>query len=102
MNLAILESGSKQYLVNPGSKIQIEKILGNVGETIKLDKVLLVSKDGNTEFGKPVLSNAVVEAKILKQGRSKKLVVFKYKAKSKYRRKQGHRQDYTELEIISI
>jgi|SRR4051812_43412091 large subunit ribosomal protein L21 len=102
MNLAIVESGGKQYLVSPKSKIQVEKIEGNVGDVVKLDKVLLSAADKDVKFGAPLIDGAVVEAKILKQSRSKKILVFKYKAKSKYRRKQGHRQHYTELEITSI
>ena len=102
MNLAIIESGSKQYLVKKGDKIQIEKIVGEVGNSIKLDKVLMVADGANVTIGKPFISDASVEAKVLKQARSKKVIVFKYKAKSKYRRKQGHRQNYTELEITKI
>ncbi|MEK7075713.1 MAG: 50S ribosomal protein L21 [Patescibacteria group bacterium] len=102
MNLAIIESGSKQYLVKKGDKIQIEKIAGEVGSLIKLEKVLMVADGANVTVGKPFISDASVEAKVLKQARSKKIIVFKYKAKSKYRRKQGHRQNYTELEIIKI
>jgi len=102
MNLAIIESGGKQYLVMPKSKIQIEKIEGNVGDTVTLDKVLFSAKDGAIQTGAPLLKSASVSAIILKQSRSKKILVFKYKAKSKYRRKQGHRQHYTELEITAI
>jgi len=102
MNLAIIESGGKQYLVSPNSTIQVEKIAGNAGDTVKLEKVLLVADDKSLNLGKPYLAGAAVEAKILKQARSKKILVFKYKSKSRYRRKQGHRQDYTELEITKI
>ena len=102
MNLAIIESGSKQYLVKKGDKIQIEKIAGEIGDSIKLDKVLMLAEGTEVTLGKPFISGASVEAKVLKQARSKKVVVFKYKAKSKYRRKQGHRQNYTELEITKI
>ena len=102
MNLAIIESGSKQYLVKKGDKIQIEKIAGEIGSSIQLEKVLMVSDGADVTIGKPFISGASVEAKVLKQARAKKIIVFKYKAKSKYRRKQGHRQNYTELEIIKI
>ena len=102
MNLAIIESGSKQYLVKKGDKIQIEKIAGEIGESIKLEKVLMVADGANVTVGKPFISGTSVDAKVLKQARSKKVIVFKYKAKSKYRRKQGHRQNYTELEITKI
>lgn len=102
MNLAIVESGGKQYVVSKNSKIQVEKLDGNVGDTIKLDKVLMTADGSNVSLGKPYLSGSAVEAKVLKQGRSRKIVVLKYKAKSKYRRTQGHRQAFTELEITKI
>ena len=96
--LAIFESGGKQYLVSPGDKIQVEKLAVLPGDTIKFDKVLFA--DGNV--GKPYISGATVSGKILKQGRSKKIHILKYKAKSKYRRKQGHRQHFTEVEITKV
>jgi large subunit ribosomal protein L21 len=102
MNLAIIESGGKQYLVSPNSKIQVEKLEGNVGDTVRLETVMLHSVDGAVKTGAPFVSGAAVTAKIVAQSRSKKILVFKYKAKSKYRRKQGHRQHYTELEITGI
>jgi large subunit ribosomal protein L21 len=100
--IAIIESGSKQYLVKPNDKIQVEKLEGNVGDTIKLTNVLMTADGDKVNVGSPLVSGAAIEAKILKQARSKKVLVFKYKAKSKYRRKQGHRQNYTELEITKI
>ena len=93
---AIIQTGGKQYLVSKGDKIQVEKLAGADGDVIKFDKVLF--SDGN--IGKPYISGAVVEGKVLKQGRSAKVHVLKYKAKSKYRRKIGARQQYTEVEII--
>lgn len=102
MNLAIIESGGKQYLVSPNTKIQVEKIEGAVGDAVRLENVLFSAKDGAVQTGAPFVSGAAVTAKILAQSRSKKILVFKYKAKSKYRRKQGHRQSYTELEITGI
>jgi large subunit ribosomal protein L21 len=89
-------------LVSKGDKIQVEKLAGEAGGKITFDKVLFTGDDKSYQLGKPFLSGASVEAKILKQGRGKKIVVFKYKAKSKYRRKQGHRQAYTEVEITKI
>ena len=97
--ISVIETGGKQYLVQAGSKIQVEKLPGNAGDVLKFDKVLFVSKGSDAEVGKPYVSGAVVEGKVLKQARSKKIHILKYKAKSKYRRKQGHRQDYTEIEI---
>lgn len=102
MNLAIIESGGKQYIVTPNSRIQVEKLAGNVGDKIELNKVLFTSDGSQFAVGKPFVAGALVEAKIVKQARAKKVVVFKYKAKSRYRRKQGHRQNYTELEIVKV
>ena len=93
--LAIFESGGKQYMVSVGDKIQVEKLEGEAGATITFDKVLF--SDG--AIGKPYISGASVQGKVLKQGRSKKIHILKYRAKSKYRRKQGHRQHFTEVEI---
>lgn len=102
MNLAIIQTGGKQYVVKQNDKIQVEKLEGNVGDTVKLGEVLMTADGDKVNLGKPFLAGAGVEAKIIAQGRSKKVLVFKYKAKSKYRRKQGHRQSYTELEITKI
>lgn len=99
---AIIETGGKQLLVKKGEKIQVEKLEGEAGATLKFDKVLFTSDGKEFSLGKPYVSGAIVEGKILKQGRSKKIHVLKYKAKSKYRRKIGHRQHYTEVEIIKI
>lgn len=96
---AIIETGGKQYLVSTGDKIQVEKLTGEAGETIKFDKVLFMANGSDFSLGKPQVSGAVVEGKILKQGRGKKVHVLKYKAKSKYRRKIGARQHFTEVEI---
>ena len=100
--LAIIESGGKQYLVSKGDKIQVEKLTGDKDSTITFDKVLATFDGDASTLGKPYISGAKVEAKVLKQGRSKKIVILKYKAKSKYRRKQGHRQAYTEVEITKV
>src|SRR5204863_370331 len=92
---AIIETGGKQYLVKTGDKIQIEKLAGEAGSEISFDKVLY--SDGTV--GKPYIAGAAVTAIVIKQGRSKKIEVLKYKAKSKYRRKIGHRQHFTEIKI---
>jgi len=102
MKLAVIQTGGKQYLVSVGDKIQVEKLAGEAGAALKFDQVLATFGDKDYELGKPHLSGAAVEAKILKQGRGKKIHILKYKAKSKYRRKQGHRQSYTEVEIVKI
>jgi len=94
--ISIIESGGKQYLVSKGDKIQVEKLAGEAGATITFDKVLF--QDGTV--GKPLVSGASVTGKVLKQGRSKKIHVLKYRPKSKYRRKIGARQAFTEVEIM--
>ena len=97
--LAIFESGGKQYLVSKGDKIQVEKLDVESGKTVTFDKVLFTSSGSDANVGKPFISGATVTGMVLKQGRGKKIHVLKYRAKSKYRRKIGHRQDYTEVEI---
>jgi len=100
--IAIIETGGKQYLVSKGDKIQIEKISGEAGSAVLFDKVLFASDAKHHQVGKPYLADTVVHGTLLKQGRGKKVVVVKYKSKSKYRRKQGHRQDYTLIEITKV
>ncbi len=100
--IAIIETGGKQYLVSKGDTIQIEKIEGEKDAAVKFDKVLFTSDGKSHNVGKPTISGAVVEATITKQGRGKKIVILKYKAKSKYRKKQGHRQSYTEVQITKV
>lgn len=89
-------------MVSKGDKIQVEKLSGEKDAKITFDKVLATFDGTKYNLGKPFLEGSSVEAKVLKQGRAKKIVVFKYKAKSKYRRTQGHRQSYTEVEITKI
>ena len=112
--LAVIKTGGKQYLVKPGDKIKVEKLApaksleGDRGASKKensefiFDEVLLLEKDGKLEIGKPFIEGARVEAKVLKHGKGDKIIVFKYKAKKRYSRKIGHRQPYTEIEIIGI
>lgn len=100
--IAIFETGGKQYLVTKGEKIQVEKLVGEPGSTIKFENVLLTSDGKSVEVGKPYLAAKSVEGKVLKQGKGKKVHVLKYKSKSKYRRKIGHRQQYTEIEITKV
>lgn len=98
----IFETGGKQYLADPGDKLQVEKISGEPGSEVIIEKVLMNIQNSEFEVGKPYIATCVVKAKILKQGKGKKISVLKYKAKSKYRRKIGHRQNYTEIEIQSV
>ncbi len=99
---AVIETGGKQYLVSPKDRVTIEKLEVNEGDVITFDKVLLVANDTSVNVGKPYLAGAKVTGKVLSQGRGEKLVVFKYRAKSRYRRKQGHRQSETIVEIQTI
>ena len=100
--LAIFESGGKQYLVSKGEKIQVEKLDADEGKTVTFDKVLLTSTGSDINVGRPYISGAAVHGKVLKQGRGKKIHVLKYKSKSKYRRKIGARQHFTEVEITKV
>lgn len=102
MKFAVIETGGKQYLVSVGDKLQVEKLTGDKDASVKFDKVLAIFDEKNYDLGKPYLDKVAVEAKVLRQGRGKKIEVLKYKAKSKYRRKQGHRQHFTELEITKV
>ncbi len=100
---AIIVTGGKQYLVTPKSKLKIEKLPVAEGQEVVFDKVLLVAQDDQTvKVGKPYLDSAKVTGKILKQGRGKKIRILKYKAKVRYRRRLGHRQHFTEVEIQKI
>lgn len=99
---AIIETGGKQYRVQEGDTLYVEKLDANQGDVITIDSVLAVSKDGKLTVGTPVVDGAKVEAKVLEQGKGKKIIVFKYKPKKDYRKKQGHRQPYTKLVIEKI
>ena len=98
---AVIETGGKQVKVEEGQAIYIEKLNVEAGETVTFDKVLLVGGE-NVKVGSPLVEGATVTAKVEKQGRAKKITVFKYKAKKNYRRKQGHRQPYTKVVIDAI
>lgn len=99
---AVIETGGKQYRVQEGDTLFVERIDTTEGETIDLSKVLLVAKADDLIVGKPYVEGAKVEATVLEQGKAKKIVVFKYKSKKNYRKKQGHRQPYTKLKIEKI
>lgn len=98
---AIIETGGKQVKVEEGQAIFIEKLNAEAGETVTFDKVLMVGGD-NVKVGSPLVEGATVTAKVEKQGRAKKIIVFKYKSKKNYKRKQGHRQPYTKVVIEKI
>ena len=99
---AVIETGGKQYKVQEGDVLFIEKLDVEEGSEITFDKVLAVSKDGSVSFGTPLVKDASVGAKVMAHGKHKKIVVFKYKPKKGYKRKQGHRQPYTRVQINSI
>ncbi|KPJ57057.1 50S ribosomal protein L21 [Parcubacteria bacterium DG_74_2] len=100
--LAVIKTGGKQYLVFPGQKIKIEKIDKKEGQEIVFGEVLLLQKRGGIEIGNPLVKGAKVIGKITKQGKRKKITVLKYKPKTRYRVKKGHRQLFTEVEITKI
>jgi len=100
---AVIKTGGKQYLVSPGDKIKIEKLDVEEKKEIVFDEVLLVVKDKkNVKIGDPLVKGAKVKAKVIKQDKAKKIIIFKYKAKKRYQKKKGHRQPYTEVEILKI
>jgi large subunit ribosomal protein L21 len=98
---AVIQTGGKQYKVAKGDKLRVEKLLGNPGDTITFDQVLLVGGE-TMKLGQPTVAGAKVEAKITAQDRDKKIIVFKFRRRKNYRRKNGHRQPFTALEITEI
>jgi len=100
--LAVIKTGGKQYKVSPKDKIKIEKLNKKEGEEVIFDQVLLVEKNKKLQIGTPLIKGAKATAKVLKQDKAKKVIVFKYKPKTRYKKKAGHRQPYTEVEIIKI
>lgn len=98
---AVIKTGGKQYKVEAGDKLRVEKLAGSVGDAITFDQVLMVSGEA-LKLGKPLVGGAKVEAKIVAQGLGKKIIVFKFKRRKNYRRKNGHRQPFTALEITNI
>lgn len=99
---AVIATGGKQYRVSVGDEIFVEKLEGEAGDAIKFDQVLAVSDDSGLRTGTPELNGAIVDGEIVKQGKQKKIIVFKYSAKKGYRNKNGHRQPYTRVRITKI
>ncbi|MCX7842161.1 MAG: 50S ribosomal protein L21 [Clostridia bacterium] len=99
---AIIETGGKQYRVQEGDVVFIEKLVADEGSVVTFDKVLAVSKENTVTFGTPVVDAASVSGKVLGHGKGSKVIIFKYKPKKGYRRKQGHRQPYTKVQIEKI
>ena len=99
---AIVRTGGKQYKVAPGDTVKVECLSGEKGETVELSDVLLVEKEGSVTVGSPTVSGAKVTAEVVRQGRAKKVLIFKHKRRKNYRKSRGHRQEYTELRIKEI
>ena len=99
---AVIETGGKQIKVAQGDSIFVEKLDVKEGDTVTFDKVLLIGGEKTSKVGNPYVKNATVTAKVEKQGKAKKIIVFKYKSKTTYRKKQGHRQPYTKVTIEAI
>ncbi len=102
MVYAIVESGGKQYKVSQGDVIRLEKLVVEPGEIVKFDQVLALGDEDKLQIGTPYVDKASVSAKVLEHGKARKIIVFKYKAKKNYRRKQGHRQPFTKVVIEDI
>ncbi|HEY3595191.1 MAG TPA: 50S ribosomal protein L21 [Polyangiaceae bacterium] len=98
---AVIQTGGKQYRVIEGQKLFVERLPGNPGDTVKFDQVLLLGGDA-PKIGQPLVSGALVSAQIVGHDRARKIIVFKLRRRKNYRRKQGHRQPYTELKITAI
>ncbi len=99
---AVVKTGGKQYRVSAGAKIKVEQLSADVGSEVTLDQVLMIAADGNVKLGSPLLSGAAVKAKVLAHGRGDKVNIFKMRRRKHYRKSQGHRQNFTELEIVGI
>lgn len=99
---AVIETGGKQYRVDQGKEIRVDKLQGEVGDSVTFDQVLITSDGENVKIGKPFLEDIKVIGKITHQGKNKKIVIFKYKRRKGYRKKMGHRQQFTQVKIDEI
>ncbi len=99
---AIIETGGKQFRVQEGDTLYVEKLAAEPGATVQINKVLAVQKDGSLQLGNPLVEGASVNVAVVRHGRGKKIIVFKYKAKKNYRRKKGHRQAFTQVTVEKI
>jgi large subunit ribosomal protein L21 len=102
MTYAVIRTGGKQYRVSPGDVIHVEKVDGEVGGEVAFDEVLVAGADGAVQIGKPLLEGARVTARVLRQGKAKKILVYKKKRRKNYRRRYGHRQPLTTVEVTAI
>ena len=99
---AIVDSGGKQYKVQEGEILRVEKLTGEVGDSVSFDRILMFSDGENVNVGTPLLEDVAVTGHIVEQGKAKKIIVFKYKRRKRYRRKRGHRQQFTAVKVDSI
>jgi large subunit ribosomal protein L21 len=99
---AIIKTGGKQYKVAPGDVLKVESLGVQAGETVEIADVLLFENEGDVKVGSPLVNGAKVTAEVVREGRAKKVLVFKHKRRKGYRKMRGHRQDYTELKIKEI
>ena len=99
---AIIRSGDKQFRAEPGKTVRIPSLSADVGDTVTFDQVLLASTDDGTSLGSPTVDGATVTGEVVRHGKDKKVIIFKWKRRKNYRRKQGHRQKFTEVRINEI
>jgi large subunit ribosomal protein L21 len=99
---AVIKTGGKQYRVNTGERLKVEKLVADVGATVTLDQILMVSDGEKTTIGSPIIKGATVKATVLSHGRADKVMIFKFRRRKHYRKTQGHRQSFTEIKIEAI
>ena len=99
---AVIETGGKQYRVSAGQKLKVEKLNADAGDSFVFDKILLTVDGDKVAVGTPFIDGEKVSAKVVKQARERKKIVFRYHSKTRYRKKKGHRQQFTEVEIVSV
>lgn len=99
---AIIRSGGKQFRAEPGQTIKVPSMAAEIGDQVQFEEVLIAGDEGNVQVGVPVLSGATVTGEVVKHGKTRKVIIFKWKRRKNYRRKQGHRQGYTEVRIGEI
>jgi large subunit ribosomal protein L21 len=99
---AVIQTGGKQYRVTPGLSIQVEKLPGNAGDSITFDQVLIAADGDQVQVGKPLLENVKVTGQLKRHGKSRKVIIFKYKRRKNFRRKRGHRQEFSLVQIENI
>ena len=99
---AVIKTGGKQYRVTPGTKLKVEKLVGDVGSNVVFDKVLVLADGESVKIGAPLVDGAKISATVVSHGRGDKVMIFKMRRRKHYQKRQGHRQQFTELQIASI